>query len=397
MTHAGGAGSEATDPLFDDLDLAALPRRPGIKWRRAGEGVIAAWVADMDFAVPPVVADALVEAVRVGDLGYPEWLLTGSPLRAAFADRMARRYGWHVDADDVRENTDLIQGVQVVLQLATGPGDGVAVHTPGYPPFLATVEAMGRKRVDVPFVREAGGWDPNLRALDGVAGDCRVLLLVNPHNPTGRVLTRAELTGIADIARRHDLLVISDEIHAELIFAPHRHVPFASLNADAAARTVTLTSASKAFNLAGLHCSVAHYGPPQLRAARDAHPRELFGGVSSLSVVATLAAWRDGDEWQRRLLRVLDRNRHLVAAAVARWGGDDPMPEATYLYWFEARHLGLTGGDPLGDVRRDGRVRLEGGPAFGPGSQHRLRLNFATAEPVLREVLARLDGVRHRG
>ncbi|AEA22580.1 Cystathionine beta-lyase [Pseudonocardia dioxanivorans CB1190] len=383
-----------SDPLFDDLDLADVARRPGIKWRAAGAGVVAAWVADMDFAPPAEVTDAIVDVVRAGDLGYPEWLTTGTPLRAAFADRMADRFGWTFPADEVREHTDLIQGLQLVLHLGSSPGDGVAVHTPGYPPFLATIEAMARKRFDVPFRLTEHGWDPNLPALDEIARSCRVLVLVNPHNPTGRVLTCDELTEIAAIARRHDLLVVSDEIHAELVHDPYEHVPFASLGADAAARTVTLTSASKAFNLAGLHCAVGHWGPPTLRGVRDAHPSSLFGEVSSLSVAATLAAWAHGDDWQRRLRVVLRRNRDRVATWLAGLGGDDPVPEATYLYWFDAALLGLTGPDPVADARRDAGVRLEGGPGFGTGSSGRLRLNFATAAPILDEIQRRLEALR---
>ncbi|GAY11825.1 MalY/PatB family protein [Pseudonocardia sp. N23] len=382
------------DPLFDDLVLGDLAARPGIKWSRAGDGELAAWVADMDFAPPQPVTDALVGLVRGGDLGYPEWLLTGTPLREAFAARMAGRYGWELPAVEVREHTDLIQGVQLVLHLATSPGDGVAVHTPGYPPFLQTVESMGRKRFDVAVRHGADGWDMNLAGLDEAARSCRVLLLVNPHNPTGRVLTRDELAAVAEIARRHDLLVISDEIHAELVHAPHAHVPFASLGADAAGRTVTFNSASKAFNLAGLHCAVGHWGPPRLRAVLDAHPSDLFGGVSSLSVAATLAAWEHGTAWQRRLLVVLRRNRDRVAAWLAERGGDDPVPQATYLYWFAARHLGVETGDVVGTVRRSARVKLDGGPGFGQGHEGMLRLNLATAEPVLDELLHRLDTLR---
>src|SRR5919106_6083018 len=187
---------------------------------------------------------------------------------------------------------------------------------------------MGRKRVDVPFLRTPVGWAANTAGLaDAVAAhDCRAVLLVTPHNPTGRVLTRDELGEIAGIARRHDLLVISDEIHAELTFAPHEHVPFASLDADAAARTVTLTSASKAFNLAGLRCSVAHFGPRRLLALRDAEPTELYGAISTLSVVAALAAWRDGTEWQRRPARVLGRHPRRVAQGAASWAGAGPGP-----------------------------------------------------------------------
>jgi cysteine-S-conjugate beta-lyase len=383
------------DPLFDDLSIEDLRRRPGTKWQ-VDPGVLPAWVADMDFPVARAVADAIEHTVRRGDLGYPHWKDV-HPLRVAFADRMRERYGWSVDTADVREHTDLLQAVQLLLHLATAPGDAVAVHTPTYPPFHHTVGAMGRKRVDVPLLRTPAGWSVNPAALaDAVAThDCRALLLVNPHNPTGHVLTRDELSEIAAIARRHDLLVISDEIHAELTFPPHVHVPFASLGVDAAARTVTLTSASKAFNLAGLRCSVAHFGPKRLLALRDAEPTDLYGAVSTLGVVAAVAAWREGGDWLARLLRVLDRNRRRVAAAVASWSGPDPdpMPEATYLYWFAADALGL-GDDPVPEVLARARVLLTGGSRFGAEGERYLRLNYATSATVLEEILGRLEALR---
>jgi cystathionine beta-lyase len=381
------------DPLFDELTVEDLRRRPGVKWHVAPD-VIPASVADMDFPVAPVIADAIEHRVRRGDLGYPCWDEV-HPLRVAFADRMRERHGWSVDPAHVREHTDVVQGVQVLLHLGTAPGDAVAVHGPTYPPFHHTVGAMGRKRVDVPFLRTQTGWSANTAGLaDAVAAHaCRALLLVNPHNPTGRVLTRDELTEIAAIARRRDLLVISDEIHAELAFAPHRHVPFASLDGDTAARTVTLTSASKAFNLAGLRCSVAHIGPQRLLALRDAEPAELYGAVSTLGVVAAVAAWRHGADWQQRLLRVLDRNRRRVAAAVASWTSEpDPMPEATYVYWFGADALGL-GDDPLTEVLARARVQLAGGLVFGEDGRRYLRLNYATGAAVLEDVLGRLGGL----
>jgi cysteine-S-conjugate beta-lyase len=387
----------ALDPLFDELNIEDLRQRPGAKWR-VDPDVLPAWVADMDFPVAPAIADAIEHTVRRGDLGYPQWEDV-HPLRTAFADRMRERYGWAVDVADVREHTDVVQAVQLLLHLGTEPGEAIAVHTPAYPPFHHTVGAMGRKRVDVPFLRTPAGWAANTAGLaDAVAAhDCRALLLVNPHNPTGRVLNRDELREIAAIARRHDLLVISDEIHAELTFAPHEHVPFASLDADAAARTVTLTSASKAFNLAGLRCSVAHFGPQRLLAQRDAEPTELYGAISTLSVVAALAAWRNGTEWQTRLLRVLDRNRRRVAEAVASWAGadPDPMPEATYLYWFAADTLGL-GDDPVEEVLTRARVLLAGGPRFGEDGRRYLRLNFATSAAILEDVLGRLAGLQAR-
>ncbi|CAM3359159.1 aminotransferase class I/II-fold pyridoxal phosphate-dependent enzyme [Kibdelosporangium persicum] len=383
----------ATDPLFDRLRLDELRRRPGVKWQRVAGDVLPAWVADMDFAVPQVVAEAISDTVHNGDLGYPNWP-DGNPLRAGFADRMRERHGWQIAASDVREHTDLIQGLQLLLHLSTKPGDAVAVQTPNYPPFLATIDTMRRKRVNSPWLRTSEGWVPDIAGLaDAVAShDCRVLVLVNPHNPTGRVLSREELAEIAAIAHRHDLLVISDEIHAELVFAPHEHVPFASLSKDTAARTVTLSSAGKAFNIAGLRCSVVHYGPRRLLALRDAQPPDLYGVVSPLSVAGTLAAWRHGAEWQNRLMRVLDRNRRRVAEAVREWAGDaaEPMPEATYLYWFRAQHLGLSGNDPVGETLRRAKVLLDGGPGFGPDAEQYLRLNFATSASLLEDILARL-------
>jgi cystathionine beta-lyase len=376
-------------PGFDDLDRGWLRARGSVKWHRPGPEVLPAWVADMDFPVPAVVADALHAAVDRRDLGYPDWP-EGSPLRAAFARRMADRYGWTASADRVREQTDLIQCLQLILHLATSKGDAVAVQTPNYPPFLATLRTMGRSPVPIAMVDTDEGWRMDLAALDADVArtGCRVLLLVNPHNPTGRVMTREELTEIAAIAHRHDLLVISDEIHAELCHAPHRHVPFAGLSPDTARRTVTLTSAAKAFNLAAIRCTLTHYGPDRLLALRDAEPPDLYGAVSPLGVVATRAAWEHGDAWQSDLLSVLDRNRRRVHEVLGR---DLPrlrhhMPEATYLAWLDTRPLGLSK-PPVERVLKAGGVLLDGGAPFGPNADGFLRLNFATSHAVLEDIL----------
>ncbi|GAA2733146.1 MalY/PatB family protein [Streptomyces nogalater] len=382
-------------PGFDDLGLDRLRARGSVKWHRPERDVLPAWVADMDFPTPPPVVDALREAVDGRDLGYPDWP-DGSPLRTAFAKRMAERFGWAASAHRVREQTDLIQCLQLVLHLATSDGDAVAVQTPNYPPFLATLRTMNRRAVPVPMRDTDDGWRMDFAALDTAVkrASCKALVLVNPHNPTGRVLTREELGEIAAVARRHDLLVVSDEIHAELAYAPHRHIPFASLSDDAARRTVTLTSATKAFNLAAIRCAVTHYGPDRLLALRDAQPPDLYGTVSPLGVVATLAAWEHGDAWQRDLLTVLDRNRRRVHAVLR----DrlpllrHHLPEATYLAWLDTRPLGPAE-PPVEKVLRDGRVLLDGGTPFGPDADGFLRLNFATSRQVLEEILNRVAGV----
>ena len=182
-------------PGFDDLDLDVLSRRAGVKWARAvAEGSLPAWVADMDFPVAPVIRSALVDLVDCSDLGYPNWL-GGTPLRAEFARRMADRYGWHLYPGAVREQTDLTQAVQLILRLTISPGDSVAIQTPNYPPFLATLNAMGLQPVAFPFIDSDEGWVPDFvefeRSLRVVRP--KVLILVNPHNPTGQVHTRTEL------------------------------------------------------------------------------------------------------------------------------------------------------------------------------------------------------------
>ncbi|WP_345387776.1 aminotransferase class I/II-fold pyridoxal phosphate-dependent enzyme [Nonomuraea salmonea] len=225
---------------------------------------------------PPAVTEALARRTA-GDLGYPAWLLDPSagPLAEAFAERMSARHGWDPDPTHVRPFNDLNQALQVLLQIGTRPGDGVALHVPAYPPFLTTLEVMDRRLHPISLEPDGDTWRFEVPDLSG----CRVLLLVNPHNPTGRVFTRAELTALAECAERHDLLVIADEIHADLVYAPHHHIPFATILPD---RTVTLTSATKAFNLGGIRCSVAHLGHAGVRAALEAQPPFVYGSPQRL-------------------------------------------------------------------------------------------------------------------
>lgn len=377
-------------PGFDDLDLTELSRRRGVKWARVAEtGSLPAWVADMDFPLAAAVRDAVIEIVGSSDVGYPNWP-NGTPLRDEFAARMRARYGWEPDPDAVREHTDLIQALQLVLRLTTGPGDAVAIQTPNYPPFLATLPTMGLRTAALPYVDTGDEWSPDFEEWERALRLHRpkVLILVNPHNPTGRVHSRAELDRIAGLAAEHDLLVISDEIHAEVIYAPHRHIPFASLSADAARRTVTVTSASKSFNLAGFRCALAHFGPTALLARRDAEPPDLYGAVSVPGVLATLAAWRHGGPWLEDLTLVLDRNRRMVHDRVSAElpGVRHHLPQGTYLSWLDVSALGVD--DPVELVRREGHVLLDGGRAFGPGSGRFLRVNFATSHAILEQVLA---------
>jgi cystathionine beta-lyase len=373
---------------LNELTLDTIGVRDGVKWSKAAPGVIPAWVADMDFPVAPPVRDAIVSRAG-GDLGYPAWLdRHGSgPLAEVFAERMEQRYGWHPDPDHTRPFTDINQALQVLLHTATRPGDAVALHTPVYHPFLHTLDAMDRPLLAVPMRPDGDSWGFDLDELAARLGrgDCRVLLLVNPHNPTGRAFTAAELAGLADLAERHDLLVISDEIHADLTHDGHRHIPFATLLPE---RTITLTSATKAFNLGGIRCSVAHVGVPAVRDALDAWPRHLFGAANLLGVEATVAAWRHGDPWLAEVLGILGRNRRMIAERLPGAVGYRP-PDATYLAWLDFTPL-VPDEDPADLLLREARVMVNSGPMFGPGGTGFVRLNFATSGPILEEMLGRI-------
>jgi cystathionine beta-lyase len=367
-----------------------------VKWGAVESDVIPAWVADMDFGVPPMVRTRMREVLDRGDLGYPFWP-DGDPLVRAFEERMGDRFAWSPCPGRTRVFTDLIQILQVVIESATSPGDGVALHVPNYPPFLASIERSGRRIVPLPMRRSADGWDIEIAGLGNQLREAgvRLMLIVNPHNPTGRVLTRAELAGLADGARDAGAVVLSDEIHADLVFDGATHVPFASLSADAAARTITATSATKAFNIAGMRCAVAHVGSDAVWERVEAAPLDYFGQPSILSRVATVAAWTESHEWLDGVRAILAENR----ATVAEWVDRSPFdighrrPEASYLSWFDFGGTAIAG-DPAAEIERRGRVRLSAGADF---SQHTdiatsafARLNGATSPEILRVILDRI-------
>ncbi len=377
---------------LDRYDAAALAARSGVKWALHGGAALAAWVADMDFPVAPEIAAALVERVGRDDLGYPDRALAQS-VRSAFAARSRLRYGHEVDADDVVVLADVVQAIWLCVLTLTDPGDGIAMLTPAYPPFLLVPDDTGRRALTCDLVAGADRFELDLAALERLLREerPRCLLLCNPHNPTGRSFGRDELTTIAQLAREADLVVVSDEIHADLTLPGATHVPFATLSPDAAARTVTLSSASKAFNVAGLRCAVAAFGSPDLRQRFNRIPARARGDVSVPGMLAALVAWSRCDGWLDAVVQRLASNR----AVVVRWATDRPgqvrllPPEATYLAWLDLRGAGL-GDDPAGWLLEHAGVALSRGPDFGGAGSGFARLNFATPAPVLDEILDRM-------
>lgn len=372
--------------------------RPGIKWSRQ-RGKLASWVADMDFPIAPAIVDRLRDRVET-DVGYPDWDDIGrSHLPERFAERMNTRFGWQPDADRLHELGDVMQGVELAIHHLTEPGDGIVLHLPAYPPFLESIAQTRRRLIEVPAIAAVDGFhwdydelDRRLAATAGHRASARLWILCHPHNPTGRAFPGPELERIAGIADRHDLVVVSDEIHAELVYPPHEHVPFATLGDDVAARTVTVTSSSKAFNLAGLRWAILHCGVDRLRRAIADLPSHYLGVPNLMAVEATDAAWTDGDEWLAAVLAVLDDNRRLLGKLLAEQlpGVGYHEPAATYLAWLDCAPLGL-GDDPAATFRDRG-VEVYSGLKFGAGGRGFVRVNFATSPSVLEAIVTRMSG-----
>ncbi len=399
-----GAGAAADLAPFD-LPLSLLRRRTSIKWRAAGPEVLPLWVAEMDVMPAEEVVAAVRSAVELGDTGYA--CGTGyAEAAAAFAE--ARWGSGCLDPARSALVPDVMLGVVEVLGLVTGVGSTVVVTPPVYPPFYAFAEHHGRKVLEVPL-DAAGRLD--LEALGEAferagAASGSVFLLSNPHNPTGTVHTTAELTALAALAEAAGVRVVADEIHSPLVLAGATFTPF--LSVPGSGTGFSLFSASKAWNLAGLKAAVAFAGPD---AAGDLArlPEEVGHGVSHLGVIAHSAALRHGGGWLDAALSGLDRNRRLLGELLGahlpevRWR----PPEATFLAWLDCAGVEAIPPSHLGApaaVRGDASARagaaawwleqagvlLSSGPAFGPGGESFVRLNFATSASVLDEALSRM-------
>ncbi len=372
----------------EPLDIDHLRHLSGIKWSRYGPDVLPAWVADMDIAPPPVVVEVLQQLVSRGDFGYNRQALLQLP--DAFARWQSDRHRWVIDPADVRVFCDVLHAIDTALWLLTGPGDGVVLFTPIYPPFLNALSTTGRRLIDVPL--DPDGWrlDPD-RLAAAIDDSTRAILLCNPHNPTGRVFDESELAAIARVAEEHDLLILSDEVWADLVHPGATHRPMGTISPEAAARTLTISAASKAFNLAGLRCAVAHVGHAGLAARLAELPAHLLGAVGTPGAEATLAAWTAGAPWLEAVRGHLTERRDQLARRLA---ADLPAvgfvpPEATYLAWLDLRPYGL-GDNPAEILLDKASVALSAGPDFGVHGLGHARFNFATSAIILDQLVDRL-------
>jgi cystathionine beta-lyase len=370
-------------------DLARLRSLQGIKWSKYPPSVLPAWVADMDFAPASEVTEAISAMVDRGDLGYNFVALDA--LAETWAQWQQHRHGWSPPVEDLWTFTGAMHALEAIMVLDTRPGDGIVILTPIYEPFRTAIVESGRRVVDVPL--DPDGWrlDPE-RLEAAVDAGTRAVLMCQPHNPTGRVFDATELAALADVVERRDLLVISDEIWGDLTHAPHRHLPVAAADERLAERTITVGSASKAFNITGLRCAVAHVGSARIRRALRAFPTHLLGSPSSLSAAATVAAWTVGEEWLEATRVEITARRGHLAERLAADGRIGYVPsEATYLAWLDFAATDL-GEDPSKRLLSEAGVALEPGLRFGPQGAGWARLNFATSAELLDAVIDRILG-----
>jgi cysteine-S-conjugate beta-lyase len=386
-----------------EMSHAALQARRNAKWNQYDADVLPAFVAEMDFAVAGPIQAAIERIVREGDYGYPlrDGKRIDAAVASAFANRMKSLYGWNVATDLVMPVSNLVQATYAALLAFSDPGDGVILQTPNYPPFREAIASTERKLVALPMHDNGTRHVFDLAELDAAAvNDTRIFILCNPQNPTGRVFGRDELLSIADFAIAHDLVVISDEIHSDLVYPDHQHIPFASLSPEIAARTITLNSATKSFNIPGLRCAVIAFGSEELCARFHKRiPSKLLGQCSIIGVDATVAAWNDCQTWLDAVMSHLAKARALVGQVLAAEVPeiDFHLPEATYLAWLDCGRV-TQSSSAFQFFLDQARIGFSAGETFDPDCARFVRFNFATSMPILEQILDRFVGaIKHAG
>ena len=304
-----------------ELGQSVLQARRNAKWNQYDADVIPAFVADMDFAVAAPIQAAVERIVRDGDYGYP--LRNGEKadrlVANAFAKRMKSRYGWEISSDLVMPLADLVQGTYAPILAFSDPGDGIVLQTPNYPPFRDAINSTERKLLALSMRDDGTRHVFDMAELEKLVDKrTRIFVLCNPQNPTGRVFSRDELLALGRFAIEHDLIVISDEIHSDLVYPGQQHIPFASLGPEIAARTVTLNSATKSFNIPGLRCALIAFGSEDLRNRFHKRiPLKLTGSANIVGVDATVAAWEECQPWLDAVMEHLLKARNRVVDVLA--------------------------------------------------------------------------------
>ncbi len=371
------------------------------KWSKYPEDVLPLWVADMDFAAPQPILDALREKLSQGALGYegpsPDLLKT-------VATRMERLYNWKIDPEMIVATPGIVSGFNAAAKAVCKPGEGILMQPPVYFPFLKVHENQGLRRQYAPLVQITDGnrlryeidFDAFEAALSSDMARTGMFLLCNPQNPTGNTFSREELSRMAEHCLRQDVVICSDEIHSELLLDGAEHIPVATLSEEIAARTITLVAPSKTFNTAGLFCGFAIIPDPDLMKSFKRASEKMTFHVNSFGQVAAETAFSgECDDWLKELLDYLTANRDFVAAYLRQHIPEirTTNPDGTHLMWFDCNALVESGripGNPQEFFLKEAKVGLSDGALFGPGGENFVRFNFASPRSILEEALERM-------
>lgn len=379
---------------FDFNHIIDRRRTDCIKWTRYGSDVLPAWIADMDFAAPEPILQALHQRIDHGIFGYENPSLS---LKETIVAWLARRHAWKITPDDIVFLPGLVSGLNLVCRAYGYTGDRAMMLTPVYSPFLSapifqglavdTVQLQpslrqGRLHYEIDFDAFAAAITPRTK----------VFLLCHPHNPIGREFTSDEMERLAALCLAHDILICADEIHCDLMLDGRRHRPFASLGPEIADHTVTLMAPSKTFNIPGLGCSFAVVTNPRLRARLEHAGAGIVPHVNVMGLVATQAAFSRCDDWLAALLAYLSANRDALLSFIDEQmpGVTATAPAATFLAWLDFRGLALPT-DPYNFFLQRARVAMNDGPTFGPGGDGFVRLNFGCPRPTLMQALSQMQ------
>ena len=379
---------ETLRQAIDATTVPMLRARGSFKWTAPGPDGFGAAVAEMDFGAAPAILDALAALSADANFGYLSPVLADQ-LAAACAEFQQRRYGWTVDPALVHHVPDVIKALEIAITHFSRPGSPVILPTPAYMPFLSVPGFLGREIIQVQMLEETGFFTFDLDGIEAAfraGGD--LFIFCNPCNPLGRVFTPGEITQLTDVVDRHGGRVFADEIHGPLVYPGLRHIPYAATSATAAAHTLTATSASKAWNLPGLKCAQVILSSEPDRERWEEMGFFAAHGASNPGVVANIAAYRHGEAWLDEVLAYLDDSRRLLAGLLERHLPQVRYrpPDGTYLAWLDCTAMDLPG-SPGALVTDRGRVTVIDGPAFGDGGPGAFRLNFATPQPILTEMV----------
>ena len=351
---------------------------------------IAMWVADMDFR-PPACVQKAVEAMA--DHGIYGYFGGDSDYRNAICWWMQNRHGWSVDPDWIFTTHGLVNGTALCIDTFTEPGDGVVLFTPVYHAFAKVIRAAGRQVVECELANNVGRYEMDFAAYDAqMTGQEKMVILCSPHNPVGRVWTRSELQGVADFAKRHDLILVSDEIHHDLVFPGNQHIPMSLIDKTVSDRLIMMTAPTKTFNIAGCHTGNVIIEDDSLRSRFANRMAALGISPNSFGLfMATAAYSEEGAIWVDELVTYLDANRQLLDEAINDIPGLSSMPmEATYLAWVDFSATGMSQAEFTRRVEKDARLCVNHGPTFGKGGEGFLRFNFATPRARVEEAASRL-------